>query len=204
MPKYSKELLIEHVASSKSWAEVCRKMGVPPFTGSQTHLKKQAVKFGVNSSHFLGQASNRGKKSPQRKDTQIFLNNEATISSHKLRVRLIKEGFKEAKCECCGLTEWMGEPIILELDHKNSDHFDNRLDNLMIVCPNCHALETRKRLRPNGGTADTQRLERCVERHGGSSPSSGTNVAEVGHVNLLAIGSDFVPFNIMCVQHNIK
>jgi hypothetical protein len=51
---------------------------------------------------------------------------------------LIKEGLKEAKCECCGRTEWLGVP--LELHHINEVHTDNRLENLLILCPNCHAM----------------------------------------------------------------
>lgn len=52
---------------------------------------------------------------------------------------MIKEGYKEYKCECCGLTEWRGKPIPLELHHKDGNHDNNKLDNLEILCPNCHA-----------------------------------------------------------------
>lgn len=54
------------------------------------------------------------------------------------RIRLIEEGIKENKCECCGLSEWMGRPIPLELHHKDFDHYNNSLDNLQILCSNCH------------------------------------------------------------------
>lgn len=54
------------------------------------------------------------------------------------RIRLIEEGIKENKCECCGLSEWMGRPIPLELHHKDFDHYNNTLDNLQILCSNCH------------------------------------------------------------------
>lgn len=53
---------------------------------------------------------------------------------------MIKEGLKEAKCECCGRTEWLGIPIPLELHHINEVHTDNRLENLLVLCPNCHAM----------------------------------------------------------------
>ena len=42
------------------------------------------------------------------------------------------------KCECCGLSEWMGKPIPLELHHKDFNHYNNSLDNLQILCANCH------------------------------------------------------------------
>lgn len=57
----------------------------------------------------------------------------------KLRTRLVKEGLKEYKCECCGLTEWNGKPISLQLHHINGIHNDNRLSNLQLLCPNCHS-----------------------------------------------------------------
>jgi 5-methylcytosine-specific restriction endonuclease McrA len=52
---------------------------------------------------------------------------------------LINEGIKEHKCELCGITEWNGKPAPIELDHINGKHTDNRIENLRILCPNCHA-----------------------------------------------------------------
>ena len=57
----------------------------------------------------------------------------------KLKERLINEGLKEYKCECCGITEWNGKPISLQLHHLNGIHNDNRLSNLQLLCPNCHS-----------------------------------------------------------------
>lgn len=54
------------------------------------------------------------------------------------RKRLIEEGIKEEKCECCGLSEWMGKPIPLELHHKDFNHYNNNIDNLQVLCANCH------------------------------------------------------------------
>ena len=66
----------------------------------------------------------------------------STISIPKLRERLLKEGLKEHKCENpkCGLSEWHNLPIPLQLHHINGDRTDNRLENLQLLCPNCHAL----------------------------------------------------------------
>lgn len=54
------------------------------------------------------------------------------------RKRLIEAGIKEEKCECCGLKEWMGKPIPLELHHIDFNHHNNDLSNLEILCSNCH------------------------------------------------------------------
>lgn len=57
----------------------------------------------------------------------------------KLKTRLVKEGLKEHKCECCGISEWNGKPLTLQLHHINGIHNDNRLSNLQLLCPNCHS-----------------------------------------------------------------
>ena len=61
-------------------------------------------------------------------------------STSHLNDRLLKEGIKEYKCECCGNTEWMGKPIMLELHHIDGDHNNNKLENLQMLCPNCHSI----------------------------------------------------------------
>lgn len=139
--KYTLELLQPIVDSSVQWAEVCRKLGIKPFTGAQSHLKNRADKLGVRYDHFRGQGWSKGKiLDNKRRPIEQYLVKDSTAKSDSLRRRLIKDGFKEARCESCGLREWMGGPIPLELNHKNGDHWDNRLENLEILCPNCHAL----------------------------------------------------------------
>lgn len=69
-----------------------------------------------------------------------YIKNSATVKSTVLRDKLIKENIKENKCERCGLTTWLEEPISLELHHIDGDHYNNNFDNLQILCPNCHSL----------------------------------------------------------------
>jgi predicted DNA-binding protein YlxM (UPF0122 family) len=58
---------------------------------------------------------------------------------HHVKTRLMLAGLKEARCEGCGLADWNGQPLALELHHINGDGLDNRLENLAILCPNCHS-----------------------------------------------------------------
>ena len=61
-------------------------------------------------------------------------------STSLLKNRLIKAGIKTfEKCECCGISEWMGKPIVIQLHHKDGDHTNNEVENIGELCPNCHS-----------------------------------------------------------------
>ncbi len=184
--RYTKDFLEPLIAQSVSWAEVCRRAGVAPATGTQSHITKVAKIFNLDYSHFLGTSWNKGKRLPCKRPIEYYLTTNSTTKSHMVRQRLIADGIKEAKCEICGISEWNGRPAPLELDHINSDHCDNRLENLQIICANCHAQITNLRreersppaareqrrkikIRTNAcvdcGVAVLSRSKRCVACH---------------------------------------
>ena len=68
-----------------------------------------------------------------------YLQTSADVQSNKVRIKLLKEGYKEYRCECCGLDTWMSNPIPLELHHKDGNRYNNTLENFQLLCPNCHA-----------------------------------------------------------------
>jgi 5-methylcytosine-specific restriction endonuclease McrA len=59
--------------------------------------------------------------------------------ANKLRKRLFEENLKDEKCEVCGIEEWLGKRIALELDHIDGNRYNHSLTNLRIICPNCHS-----------------------------------------------------------------
>lgn len=69
-----------------------------------------------------------------------YISTSKDIQSNKVRIKLLEEGYKEYKCECCGMTTWLGNPIPLELHHKDGNRNNNALENYELLCPNCHAL----------------------------------------------------------------
>jgi 5-methylcytosine-specific restriction endonuclease McrA len=97
--------------------------------------------------HLQGQGWRQGCKNPVIVPRSIdeILQKDTITSSHKLKNRLFLNGLKSKICEIYGLSEWMGKPIPLELDHINGVNSDNRLENLRILCPNCHAQTTTYR-----------------------------------------------------------
>lgn len=142
MTKYIKEELEELTNSSSSIAEVLQKLNKKPCGGNYATIKHYIRKFNIDCSHFRGKAWNKGFAYNDKvclRKLEDILQEGVKYSSSSLRNRLIAKNIKEHKCEKCGNTEWCGQPIPLELHHINGNHYDNRLENLQILCPNCHA-----------------------------------------------------------------
>lgn len=142
---WTDEQFIHAVKESYSYSEVCRKLNLSPKGGNLKTVRETIKKLKLDSLHFTGMRWNKGKTSKdhlsiRKKDISKILICNSKNSSSAIRKRLILEGLKEEKCECCRRSEWMGIKIPLELHHINGDHYDNRLENLLILCPNCHAL----------------------------------------------------------------
>jgi len=76
---------------------------------------------------------------PKRTPTTLMLVKGSGYNRYHLKIRLLTEGLKLEQCERCGVTEWAGEPLAFELHHINGDGRDNRLENLQLLCPNCHS-----------------------------------------------------------------
>jgi len=99
--------------------------------------------FKKNGIYYKGNQGEKGtKKSWNKKSIYEYLKKDGLfITTHYLKQRLIKENIKECKCERCKREKWLGKNIPLELHHKDGNRYNNELENLEILCPNCHALE---------------------------------------------------------------
>ncbi|TSD93361.1 HNH endonuclease [Skermania sp. ID1734] len=135
--------LQEAVENSTSVAGVLRYLGRPLAGGTHAHVSRQIRKFGIDTSHFTGQAHNKGKTGVfRRRWEEILVLREvgsARTKPHLLRRALIEAG-TEYKCAVCGLSDyWNDGPLTLHVDHIDGNYVDSRKENLRFICPNCHS-----------------------------------------------------------------
>lgn len=130
-----KDLILEWIIEELPKREIARRLGC-----KQETLNAYLVKMGIT---YAGQQAKKGQQKGSNiyKDSSNYLGQNALpITSHKLKIKLIRDGLKEEKCERCGNTHWLGIKLPLELHHKDGNHYNNELSNLEILCPNCHAI----------------------------------------------------------------
>ena len=150
--KRTREEFICAARDAYSIAGMCRALGLKPSGGNYRIMHNAIEKYSIDVSHFTGQGWNVGLifKPFEEKPLVEILVSDSSYQSSKLKHRLLKEGVKFNVCECCGLSEWQGVPISLEIHHINGNNRDNRIENLQLLCPNCHALTDNYRGRYKG------------------------------------------------------
>jgi Zn finger protein HypA/HybF involved in hydrogenase expression len=140
--RFNDEELRAAVCESASYAEVMRRLDYAPSGGMHRYIKGHIKRLGLDTSHFVGQAWAKGSRNTNgfvARPLEEVLVNGSKVQGARLLRRLIAEGLMAARCQHCGRAQWRCRPIPLELDHVNGDPTDNRLENLRVLCPNCHA-----------------------------------------------------------------
>ena len=135
----TEEELRQIVEESETLAEVMRKLGYSGNRGNSIKgLKKYLDELNIDYSKFSLENLNRYSH-PRNELEDILVSGGSYTNMTRLKIRVMRSGALGDRCEICGLKEWMGKPLVLQLDHKNGNNRDNRIENLRLLCPNCHS-----------------------------------------------------------------
>ncbi|MEV5816978.1 HNH endonuclease signature motif containing protein [Streptomyces mutabilis] len=154
--KWTREILEPVVAQSTSVNEVLRRLGLDPVGGHNTHISRRIKAYGLDTSHFTSVVRTDWQRHNQRRRTpgEILVEDTSPrarrIPGSRLK-RAMRELGVEERCALCGVEAvWLGEPLPLEVDHIDGNWRNNRLENLRMLCPNCHSATDTYRGRNKG------------------------------------------------------
>lgn len=142
------EQLKKAVAEAKSYRQVLKFLNLKQAGGNYSQIKKYVKELSLDIKHFTGMGWNKGMHLPFEPKTSLgnILIENSDFQSHKLKNRLFKEGFKKPFCEECGWAKRAENGRLpLEIHHINGNSHDHRIENLVILCPNCHSLKPNYR-----------------------------------------------------------
>lgn len=145
MPKSELQMLVDDCFSL---SDVLRKMNLSSRGASNHNRLKQ--RFREDEIDLTKLENNRRDNPAYRKflrpkqavPLQSVLVEHCSYSRKSLKRRLIETGQLKYECKICGLTDWLGLPLVLRLDHINGICDDNRIENLRLLCPNCDSQQT--------------------------------------------------------------
>lgn len=125
--------LVTAAAESISLRQTVLALGLRVTGGQYDSVRKHIERLSIDTSHWLGQAHYKGRtfKMSSRKPLHELK------SRGSVRRRIIVDGLLDYECSVCKLSEWLGKPLSLVLDHINGVADDHRLENLRFICPNC-------------------------------------------------------------------
>lgn len=127
--RYSDEDIRQIAAKVFSLSALLRSLNLVLAGGNYDNMRRKLQKLNIDTSHWTGRGWTKNK---QLKDWSDYTGNNA------IKKQLIK--IREHKCECCSLTAWQNNPIAIELHHIDGDRTNNAINNLQLLCPNCHSL----------------------------------------------------------------
>lgn len=130
---FTRQEIEDFVQNSNSLMMLAEKMGYITTSGSYlTAMKSMIEELNLDISHFVGQSWNKNNFNYERFRKGIAIKTEQAINA-----LIFLRGHR---CENCQQETWLDNPIPLEVHHKDGDPWNNEMDNLLLVCPNCHAL----------------------------------------------------------------
>lgn len=146
--KWNLEQLRSAASEASSLRELLIRLGLKPAGGNYSQIRSHLHRHEIDVSHFGPRPWNKGLRISDRVRAPLaeILTANSSYQSYKLKKRLFAAGLKSARCELCGWDRRAADGRVpLELDHINGQRDDNRLENLRVLCPNCHSLQPTHR-----------------------------------------------------------
>lgn len=195
---FSKEELEQFVKESTSINQVSIKCGYADQSGSgQKAIKEMIEKYNFDTSHFFelnGVPHNKGQFNYDR-----FQNGKAIRSAHMINALIALRGHQ---CECCKNTEWQGQPIPLEVHHLDGNNLNNVIENLQLLCPNCHSQTENFR---NRNTEQKKKREEISEEDFKKALEESPNIRQaLIKLELAPKGGNYTRANEIIAKYNIK
>lgn len=143
--KIPKEKFKQIVDTNYSWNGVVKACNFGHAGNSRT-VKKRVNEEKLDVSHFTGMGWSKGTKKTEKQKffkrtlEDILVKNSDPYQNQSLKKRLINNNILKDECSVCNLPPiWNNKQIVLQLDHINGDTHDNRIENIRVICPNCHS-----------------------------------------------------------------
>ena len=131
--KVDDNLFVETCKEAKSMAEASATLKI-----HFNSFKKRAIELGCYNPNQSGKGYTKMFKEKYPLE-EILEGKHPHFNTFKLKNKILKNNILENKCDVCKITEWNEKQINLELDHKDGNRFNHKLENLRLICPNCHS-----------------------------------------------------------------
>jgi hypothetical protein len=139
---WTDEQLIEAVKTSVSVRQCVLKCGLKETGINSQNIKLHIKRLNLDTSHFLGKGAGKGATHNYTKRCtveEMMVENGKRKDASVIKKYLIDKKIWEYRCIECKLSDWQNKPISLHIDHINGNPADNRIENLRLLCPNCHS-----------------------------------------------------------------
>lgn len=145
--KEFEDLIRKYLPLSSSMNNLCNILGLRGVKGYYDKIQGIIDKYNLSTSHFGSNNTLYNSYLNRKLDDngrfiampdEKFFTKDSKRHGEAIIKRLIEGNYKSYVCENCGISEWDGKPLRLQVHHINGDHYDNRIENLQLLCPNCH------------------------------------------------------------------
>jgi transposase-like protein len=144
LPEWTDAEVREAFSGARSVAAVMRRLGLDPLSSrGRRQLERRLRDLGLDPRSLPGkrwaQGSSPDRRASRRPLDEILVQGSTYGSTTHLKRRVLEAGLLVPRCRQCGIDTWQGGPLTLHLDHVNGDRCDHRIENLRLLCPNCHS-----------------------------------------------------------------